>query len=366
MPRPAADGAEPGVVCTGLLSLRTHPWLADHAVAGTTILPGTALLEMARHAGDLVGAGHVAELVVEAPLVVPATGAVQVQVTVEATAPDVRDGRREVVVHAREQGPDGAPWTRHAAGTLTAEPTASAARPGDAPRRTSSPGHQRGPSRSTCRASTTPSPPGASATDPPSEGCVPPGPAPAPAPGEPTEVFVEVALPEDARADAARSGLHPALLDAVLHASALSPDAPGDGLARLPFAWTGATLWATGAVAVRARLLHTGPETVSLALADSDGAPIAAVESLTFREMPAGALARTEAGGPMLLREEWVTLPADPTTDHGTAGWAVLGELDLPGAIAYPDVATLLAGASREPAPEVLVVGDHPGVRAGH
>ena len=34
---------------TGRLSLQTHPWLADHAVMGTVLLPGTAFLR-ARHA----------------------------------------------------------------------------------------------------------------------------------------------------------------------------------------------------------------------------------------------------------------------------------------------------------------------------
>ncbi|WP_156727234.1 type I polyketide synthase, partial [Streptomyces apocyni] len=31
---------------TGRLSLRTHPWLAEHAVAGTVLLPGTGLVEL--------------------------------------------------------------------------------------------------------------------------------------------------------------------------------------------------------------------------------------------------------------------------------------------------------------------------------
>ncbi|MYV49347.1 modular polyketide synthase, partial [Streptomyces sp. SID2888] len=34
-----------GVLFTGRLSLSSHPWLADHVVMGTVLLPGTALLE---------------------------------------------------------------------------------------------------------------------------------------------------------------------------------------------------------------------------------------------------------------------------------------------------------------------------------
>ena len=52
----------------------------------------------------------------------------------------------------------------------------------------------------------------------------------------------EVALPGEAAAEAGLFGLHPALLDAALHASWLAPgagdDGDGDGV-RLPFAWTG-------------------------------------------------------------------------------------------------------------------------------
>ena len=40
-----------GLLLTGRLSQRTHPWLADHAVRGTVLLPGTAFLELAVRAG---------------------------------------------------------------------------------------------------------------------------------------------------------------------------------------------------------------------------------------------------------------------------------------------------------------------------
>ncbi|MCZ0976101.1 polyketide synthase dehydratase domain-containing protein [Streptomyces albulus] len=35
--------------------LRTHPWLADHAVQGRALLPGTAFVELAVRAGDEAG-----------------------------------------------------------------------------------------------------------------------------------------------------------------------------------------------------------------------------------------------------------------------------------------------------------------------
>src|ERR1700684_1475862 len=87
-----------GVVLTGRLSLATHPWLADHQVAGTVLLPGAAFAELVVRAGDEAGCGLVEELVLQAPLVLPAGGG-------GAGGGRVRgpgdDGRRTVEVHSR-------------------------------------------------------------------------------------------------------------------------------------------------------------------------------------------------------------------------------------------------------------------------
>ncbi|WP_159059958.1 acyltransferase domain-containing protein, partial [Streptomyces scabiei] len=96
-----ADGD--GLLLTGRLSTRTHPWLADHAVRDAALLPGTAFLELAVRAGDQVGCGQVEELTLEAPLVLPPEGGVAVQLAVGA--PD-RDGRRPLSLHARPDGTD--------------------------------------------------------------------------------------------------------------------------------------------------------------------------------------------------------------------------------------------------------------------
>ncbi|MBO4210944.1 acyltransferase domain-containing protein, partial [Micromonospora echinofusca] len=69
-------------VLTGRLSVATHPWLADHQVMDTIVLPGTAHVELALHAGHRVGCDTLDELTLQAPLVLPATGAVHVQITV--------------------------------------------------------------------------------------------------------------------------------------------------------------------------------------------------------------------------------------------------------------------------------------------
>ncbi|MGV9271635.1 type I polyketide synthase, partial [Kitasatospora sp. NPDC003701] len=75
---------ESGVVLTGRLSLATHPWLADHTVLGSVLLPGTGFVELALRAADQVGCGVLEELTLEAPLVLPERGAVQLQVVVGA------------------------------------------------------------------------------------------------------------------------------------------------------------------------------------------------------------------------------------------------------------------------------------------
>uniref|UniRef100_UPI0011AFD641 acyltransferase domain-containing protein n=1 Tax=Streptomyces sp. SM12 TaxID=1071602 RepID=UPI0011AFD641 len=108
-----ADGAS--TVFTGRLSLRTHPWLADHAVLGTVLLPGTAFVEMALHAGTRVAAPVLEELALGAPLVLGENHAVEMQVTVGAPG---ESGSREVSVHARDADVEDAPWVRHATGTL--------------------------------------------------------------------------------------------------------------------------------------------------------------------------------------------------------------------------------------------------------
>ncbi|MGW7530623.1 type I polyketide synthase, partial [Streptomyces sp. NPDC054783] len=105
-----------GFLFTGRLSVETQPWLADHAVMGAVLLPGTAFVEMALHAGEQVGCGHVEELTLEAPLVLPEQGGVQLRLSVGA---DDGDGRRPLTLYSRAEGTAAEePWVRHATGVL--------------------------------------------------------------------------------------------------------------------------------------------------------------------------------------------------------------------------------------------------------
>ncbi|MCE6998129.1 SDR family NAD(P)-dependent oxidoreductase [Saccharothrix sp. S26] len=226
-------------VQTGKLSLATHPWLGEHRVHGTAVVPGTALVELA---------GDVAELTVTSPLVVPDTGAVTVQVVRTATT---------VEIHSRR---DDEPWTRHATGTLDPadDPVDHLAQwPPAAPEVAVSydgldrHGYGYGPAfqglRRVWRAD--------------------------------GEVFAEVA------ADVPSTGftVHPALFDAALHP--LLPGVVEDGPARLPFSWSGVRFHGTAGTALRVRITPTGPDSVALLVADSTGAPVLSVAELVLRPL---------------------------------------------------------------------------------
>ncbi|MFE2872691.1 type I polyketide synthase, partial [Embleya sp. NPDC059259] len=306
------------VVLTGRLSLRTHPWLADHAVAGTVLLPGSALAELAVHAADLVGCSRVAELTLEAPLVLPERAGVQIQV---AIGDDRGDGRRSVELYSRPEDvadadPDsGADWTRHATGTLAAAtdpdrdslaldfdlvawPPAGA-RPVDLDGfypHLAEGGYGYGPAFRGLRAAWRLG----------------------------DEVYAEVTLPDELVESAGRFGLHPALLDAALHAAKLTEAGVEDGLVRLPFAWNDVVLLAAGASTLRLRLSVTGPERLAIRAADGTGRPVFVVGELALRgispEQLGDAMRDDTAGA--LYRMGW--MPVD--VNGGPAGSPDAGE----------------------------------------
>ncbi|MGW7370264.1 acyltransferase domain-containing protein, partial [Streptomyces sp. NPDC054841] len=110
---PRSDGA----VLTGRLSLQSHPWLAECAVLGSVVLPGSALVELAIQAGDQVGCGTLEGLTLDAPLIVPERGGVALRATVDASD---ETGRRQVAIYSRsEEAELDEAWTQHAKGVLT-------------------------------------------------------------------------------------------------------------------------------------------------------------------------------------------------------------------------------------------------------
>ena len=111
-------------VFTGRLSLATHRWLGGHVVFGAVLLPGSAFVELALAAAQRVGLDMVDELTIEAALVVPERGALQLQVLVGALD---ESKRRSLSVHARAGGDGEGGWTRHASGVLSTAESMTAA-----------------------------------------------------------------------------------------------------------------------------------------------------------------------------------------------------------------------------------------------
>ncbi|MFH9617840.1 type I polyketide synthase [Streptomyces pratensis] len=292
-----------GVLATGRLSVATHGWLADHEVGGQVLVPGTALVEAVVRAGDEAGYPVLDELVIEAPLVLPGHAAVQLQVAV--AAPDAT-GRRPVAVHSRPAGQDpDAPWTRHAGGLLATVGTAplpgAVEWPPEGAGRVVSDhfypsmaeaGYVYGPAFRGLRSVWTR--------------------------GE--EIFAEVTLPDDHEDDARQFGIHPALLDAALHAASFGAlGGMGQDRLLLPFAWTGVTLHASGACALRVKVTPAGPDAFALEATDADGVPVMSVESLVFRPVSPDQLRTGPATYDRLFHLDWpaVALPEHPDPSQG-------------------------------------------------
>ncbi|WTL70189.1 SDR family NAD(P)-dependent oxidoreductase [Streptomyces sp. NBC_01518] len=310
-----------GVLCTSRLSLRTHAWLADHAVGGVVLVPGTGLVELAVRAGDVVAAGMLEELVIEAPLVVPAQGGVRVQVAVGG--PDEHGTRTVAVYSAREDngGEIGADtWTRHATGTLGAAPAGSTETAGFDVSVWPPTGAEQVPFDVTGFY----------------EELLGHGYAYGPAfqglravwrRGE--ELFAEVVLPDELRDSAARFGLHPALLDAALHTEAFAQS--DDGHNALPFAWNRLVLHAAGASSLRVRIAPQGQDARSLTAVDETGGPVLTVESVTFRPVDVAQLDTAAADGSRdaLFEVEWAELAAAPgVVAEPEPSWVLVGSAE--------------------------------------
>ncbi|MFJ1792953.1 type I polyketide synthase [Kitasatospora griseola] len=345
-----ADTGE--LLLSGRISLRTHPWLADHAVAGAVLLPGAAFAELAVRAADEAGCHAVEELTLQQPLLIPADTAVRLQVRVGAA--DAHGGRSLDLFSCREDAAT-PHWTAHATGRLTA----------DAATREPSPALV---------------PDGAGSWPPPGAVPIPVddlyerfeasgygyGPAfrgltTAWRRGD--EILTEVRLPEDRNRSASAFGVHPALLDAALQGLFLNaptetgpgPDRPSAGL---PFSWSGVRLHATGATALRVRLGFRPDGSVSIDATDPHGLPVVSVEALAVRPIDLDAL-RPGGGPESLYRLQWSAAPAAaPAAPLGA--WAVLGGRELfPDS--HPDLAALgaaLDGGAPSPA-AVLAWCDH-------
>ncbi|MGV9856994.1 acyltransferase domain-containing protein, partial [Streptomyces sp. NPDC003442] len=214
-----------GVALTGRISLATHPWLADHTVRGTVLLPGTAFVELVTRAATEVNCQVIDELVIEKPLPLPQTDGIQLSVTVGEAD---EAGHRPVTVYSQTDESDD--WVQHV--TATIGPSASLPETVAWPPAHAEPvnvtglydnlataGYEYGPAfqglQAAWRAGDT--------------------------------VYAEVTLAEEQAQETARFTMHPALLDAALHTIALH----NTGDLHLPFSWTRVQFHGSGAATLR-------------------------------------------------------------------------------------------------------------------
>ncbi|MEV7923028.1 SDR family NAD(P)-dependent oxidoreductase, partial [Streptomyces griseoviridis] len=294
---PLADSE--AALFTSQISLQVHPWLLDHKVGGTVILPGTGYLEMAVRAADQVGCGRVEELVLAAPMVLDAKVPTSVQVVIGAPGDD---GSRTITFYSRPSDVIDGPWSRHADGLLAVEERTDTFEtpvwpPADAVSVQFDGDYSRteyGPSFHGLRQVWI----------------------------RGDEAFAEVALPDEVAGDAQYFGMHPALLDAVQHANGYlgvgSADRP-----LLPFAWNGVSLHARGATTLRVRILRLGDESVRVTASDAEGAPVLSAESLVLRAPTVPSAPVATGGQEPVFRLDWTAAPEVKPTEGLTA--ATLG-----------------------------------------
>ncbi|WP_443623585.1 type I polyketide synthase [Antrihabitans stalagmiti] len=273
-------------VLSGRVSRADHSWLADHAIFGTVVFPGAALVELAQHAAKATGCHSVEELNLQAPLLLGDDSA-QLQIIV---GPVENEIRREIGIYSRNASDSS--WVRHAAGSLStakiSEPTLQVLPPEDATPidtadlylRLAGRGYGYGPAFQGVRRLWR----------------------------RDDEVFGEIELPEPVPAGA--FAIHPALFDAALQPM-LSLFEVSSSEALLPYSWSGVSFHSTGGSAnrtVNVRIVRTGATEVSLSIVDSEGSAVLSVEALTMLPASAEQIVGVATQN-SLLAVEWVPLP---------------------------------------------------------
>ena len=364
-------GEEDGWLFTGRLSVENQPWLKDHAVMDSVLMPGTGFVELALAVGQRVGSEVIEELTLQAPLLFDDRGgAVQLQITVSEPDPE---GHRQLGIYSRSQEASEdesgyVEWTCHAVGALGSVQGAPDPEPerllvsGQWPPagareqdseffydRLAEAGYSYGPSFQGLRK--------VFATE--------------------DALFAEVVLEEEHTSEAQGFCIHPALSDASLHAAVLASLDGEDAEVGVPFAFSGVRLFGRGASALRVCLRREAGDGKALSLfaVDEQGDAVFAIRSLQARAIDQSQLnAAKGAGQDSLYGLDWVELAAvsindslphvallgthDDSGGSGERNGAGAGirapEIEMEG---YPDLSALESaieqGAS---APEIVLV----------
>ncbi|MFD4626767.1 SDR family NAD(P)-dependent oxidoreductase [Streptomyces sp. NPDC058475] len=255
------------VVMSGRLSIRSHPWLMDHRVEDTPLLPGTAFAELMLSAGRELDRPALDEMVLRDPLLLPVDGArVDVQVTVRRAD---AQGKRAVAVYSRSAAD--AEWRHHAEGLVSETPrpaptgltTERGAGRLDADAlysRLREMGYGYGDAFQGVRG------------------------------GEHGDGWARsrVVLPDSARINHSGFALHPALSDAALHAAVACGllETPAAGDIAVPFVFNGVHVGdgddADQCWAVARRV---APDAIALTLADDDGHVLLSIDRMVVRSL---------------------------------------------------------------------------------
>ncbi|MGW5868999.1 SDR family NAD(P)-dependent oxidoreductase [Streptomyces sp. NPDC055239] len=258
------------------VSLQSHPWLADHAVLTTVVMPGVAMLDMALQAGLRVGCPEVEELTFLSPLHLPGQDAVRLQVRIGS---DEGAGRRRITINSQAPRTTGREeddtWTCNASGYLRNPGGDVQERP--------------------WADMTTWPPAGAEPVD--TTDLYPTLARRGYNFGEDFqnvhaiwqrygEVFVEVKIPPRYRSEASVFGIHPLLLDAAAHwqlKSLNSADEISECQVPLLFSAEGAQLIHPGSDTLRAHLTQRSGQSVGMDLFDESGRHVARIAGLSTR-----------------------------------------------------------------------------------
>ncbi|MBL7551110.1 SDR family NAD(P)-dependent oxidoreductase, partial [Frankia sp. AgB1.9] len=136
------------------------------------------------------------------------------------------------------------------------------------------------------------------------------------------DIYALVELDAEYRDAASDYEIHPALLDAALHALAVGDAAESSppGAVRLPFGWNDVTLHASGARSLRVRLAPAGQDSVSITAWDEAGSLVLHVGSLVLRtaNLSPSAGSSQLAAARSLYQIDWA--PLDVTEADQDAG----------------------------------------------
>ncbi|MDT0614106.1 SDR family NAD(P)-dependent oxidoreductase, partial [Streptomyces lancefieldiae] len=344
---------------TARLTADSHPWLLEHTLLGTPLLPGAAFVDLVLWAGGELGCELVEELTLTSPLLLSDSAAVQLRLVVGATD---AEGRRTITIHSRpdahpgtartpaashetdaeaETRRDAADWTKHAQATVApapAAPASGAVADGnlgfpaaewtmaatesdtflaeDFYASFAARGYGYGPLFQGVRSGRQ----------------------------DGSDVYAEVALDQGALPPGERFGLHPALLDAAFQTMRLGSFFPDDGQARVPYTFRGIRLYTPGAERLRVRVSPVGDDAVRVECADEQGRLVCEIDALVVSPVSPDQLrpAGQDATQDMLHRVEWPVLPspAAGTTSTTAFRWIVVGDEDD-----GPGLAEVLSGA---------------------